>query len=98
MQAGLFRAPERLTSAGFYGCPAWWLLFLLKKAVVLLNESLDLVGGYEELFPLFFIECDGKAAQAVNRNSALLTDFEGHLSAQGSLQGRILGLESLNFC
>jgi hypothetical protein len=65
--------------------------------VIFTDESADLVGHPEQLFPLLPIKCDRESPQSVNRKPTLLADLERHLPS-GFLQGFVLGTKPLNFC
>jgi hypothetical protein len=60
-------------------------------------KFVDLVGHPEKLFPLFPIEGDRKATEAVYGQTALLANLERHLPSCRFLQRFVLGAKPLNF-
>ena len=54
----------------------------------------DVAGHVQHAGPLFFVERNRKAAQAIHRDPALLAHLEGHLPAGGFLQRFIFGAQA----
>jgi hypothetical protein len=72
-------------------------LFGLQLAIVRLDEGADVVGQVEQLGPLLLVERDGKPAQPVHGDSALLADLHRDAACGLGLQRGVLGFESLDF-
>src|SRR5437899_12638236 len=56
-------------------------LLRLQFALIFFNENLKIGNGIEQLYPLFIIERDRKAAQSVYADAAFLTHAELHSAA-----------------
>src|SRR3990167_11192072 len=62
-----------------------------------LDECSNLVSHCEQFRPLLFVERDGKPAEAIDRNAALLADLEADATATLALEALILRPEPFQF-
>ncbi len=72
------------------------LFFLLEQVVVFPDEFTDGIAHAEQLLPLLLIEGYGEAAQAVDRNRALLAHLQEKLTAR-PLESLVFRTQPLEF-
>src|ERR1039458_10067259 len=73
---------QRTRKNGALGPVIWLtLLFEFQARLVFFHEGLDLIGCAQQAVPLLVVESDGKTAEAVDADAALLADFEDQVAA-----------------